>query len=277
MVRAVAAVVVLVTVGAVVTGCSGDDAPDPGLHATLQRSTLFETRRALRLALTATVERDVQIDGVQLRTPLFEPVDPEDRDTVLQPDDHGVVLPLPFGPARCGDDVAEQAADHPPELVTRVDGEEVRVDVEVRPSGVLTALHAAECRATEVLEDVELRFGPRWEQVAPRTVVGEVELVQRRDGVTAAVDEVGGNLLFNVTPEGQPAPWLEVGDDRSSARIGVEIEAARCDPHAITEYKRKYVFTAQVRIGDEEAVRVDVRAEGEGRRILEQQLAGCLS
>jgi hypothetical protein len=90
------------------------------------------------------------------------------------------------------------------------------------------------------------------------------------------VDELEGNAVFSLEVEGDPNPVLEVDDDQPSATVPVVVHVSRCDPHGITEYKRKYKFVAWVRLGDAEPVRLDLEAEGDGQRLLESLLAECL-
>lgn len=56
-------------------GAGGSDGATPEdaapLTATLQRSTLFETHRSLRLTVTNGGDRDLEIAAVQLSSPLF--------------------------------------------------------------------------------------------------------------------------------------------------------------------------------------------------------------
>lgn len=265
------AAVILVTLTALGASCSTEPDTPAGLRVTLQQSTLFETRRALRLGLRYEGDHDLQIGSIQLSSPLFESVPPEERDAVVRANGPGVIMPLPFGPARC--DEVEEA---PPQLITEVDGEEVSVAVDENPAGMLTGLHASECAAVELLEDVDVRFGARWEHTALRTAEGELELVQRRSGVTAAVDEMEGNVIFTVRTDDRPSPWLEVSDDQPSAAVPVVIHAARCDPHALIEYKKKYILPVWIRVADEEPVRLEIEAEGNAHRAMEELLAACL-
>ncbi|HET6773274.1 MAG TPA: hypothetical protein VFH36_08180 [Acidimicrobiales bacterium] len=277
----------VVAMGTVVPACGGSDGPgensrlagvttttapaEPaGLSGTLQRSTLFETRRSLLLEVRTDAGDDRVIGAVQLGSPLFEPVEPEVRDAVVPASGRPVAVPLPFGTARC-----DTVAEAPAELVTDVDGEEVRVELEEVPAGLLAALHDAECAAAAVLEDVDIRLGDEWEQTAPRTVSGDIEVVQRNPGVTATVEEVAGNVIFSAGIGGAGAA-LQVSDEVPSARAGLVIRAARCDPHALTEYKRTFILTARVRVGEAEPVRVDLAAEGAARRTLEDLLTQCL-
>jgi hypothetical protein len=288
--RRIAAITVA-TLCAVIVSCSGDGDrvdgdeasrharatagatmdSDAGLNATLQGSRLFETERALRLTVGHDGDDDLQIGAIQLGSPLFEPVQPQPRDARVRAGGHGVVMPLPYGAARC-----DAVADEPPQLITDVAGEQVRVAMDESPSGLLSSLHAAECAVAAVEADVELRLGDSWERTAPRTVEGEVELGQRRPGVEVTVEEVQGNVIFNLRTEDEPDANFAVNDRRPSAGVRVAITAARCDPHALIEYKRTFKFLAVVRLGHEEPVRVDIEAEGEAHRELEELLEACL-
>jgi len=269
-VRAVAAALLAATCWVVTAGCGADGAPDPDLHGTLQRSTLFATHRSLRLTVRSDGDDDVRIGAIQLGSPLFEVVPPQHRDAVV-PAGGRVVMPLRFGAARC-----DATGEGPAELITDVDGEDVRVALDESPAEVLATLQAAECASEAVLADVELRLGDRWVRTAPRSATGHLELVQRRPGVTAAVEQLSGNVIFNVGTNDPGAPWVEVSDDRPSASVEIVVDSSRCDPHALIEYKRTFILPALVRVGDAEPVRVDVEASGEAHRALEDLLAACL-
>ena len=276
--RGAAALTVAVLFAADV-GCAGggdtDDAgesrqPGTAVTATVQRSTLFETRRALRLVLRNGANQELEIGAVQLSSPQFEPVPPEPRDVPLASGDR-VVIPLPFGTAQC-----DRVADEPAELITHVDGQEGRVALDERSSGFLSDLHDAECAAAAVLASVDLHLGETWERTGERTVEGEIELVQRSTGVTAAVEEVLGNVIFSVSTAGSADSPLEVADDRPSAAGGIAITAARCDPHALIEYKRTFILGAWVRVDGGEPTLVDIVADGGARRALEELLRSCI-
>lgn len=266
----------------VAVGCAGDaDTADAGetagpaapaapLTATVQRSTLFETHRSLRLTVTNGGNQELEIGAVQLSSPLFEPVPPQTRDVPVAARDR-VAIPLPFGMAQCDD-----VADEPPELIMRLAGEEVRVGLEEIPGGVLSELHDSECAATAVLASVDLRFGDTWARTEARTIEGEIELAQRSSGVTAMLDEVRGNVIFSVSTTDAGGSPLEVADDRPSAAGQIAITAARCDPHALIEYKRTFIFSAYVEVNGGEPTPVDIEAEGGARRALEELLRSCI-
>jgi hypothetical protein len=256
--------------GASGAGVSGaGDGPAP-LTATLQRSTLFETRRSLRLTVTNDADQDLEIAAVQLSSPLFEPAPPQVRDVTVAASDR-VAIPLPFGTPQC-DDVADQ----PPELVARIAGEEVRVAIEERPDNLLAELNDIECGASAVLASVDVHLGDTWTPTGARTIEGEIELAQRDSGVKAVLAEVRSNVIFGVSTAGSAGPPLEVSDDAPSAAGPIAITAVRCDPHALIEYKRTFIFSTYVALDGGEPTRVDIEAEGGARRALEELLRSCL-
>jgi hypothetical protein len=256
---------------------AGDDA---GLRATLQRATLFETRRALKLLVHNTGTDDVELAAVQLASPAFEPVAPEARAAVLDAGGRPVNIPLRFGAARCAEGDADDVGDGGNAmLVATVDGEERRIAIEQSPPDMLADLHATECAAAGVLAAVDIRLGDRWTAAGPRTLAGEVSMSSRDPDVTAALDGLLGNVIFAVAAGravAQGEPWLAVDDGQAAASIPITIEAARCDPHALIEYKRTFILVAVVAVDGAEPVRVDIEADGEARRALEDLLTACI-
>ncbi|HEV7761489.1 MAG TPA: hypothetical protein VGO78_20930 [Acidimicrobiales bacterium] len=285
--RAAVAIVALV-VGMGSGACSGDDsgsgdqaaAADAGLHVTLKRSTLFETHRSLSLSVRSDGDRDIEVSDLQLVSPLFEAVDPEDRDARVRAG-RVVEVPLPFGTADC-----EGEADGPAELEAAVDGEAVQVDIDESPSELLATLHRNECAEAAIRDQLELTLEDDWERTGPTTIEGRLDMAQREDGVTASIEQMTGNVLFTVsTDDGSgdgdgddegDGPWLTVDDDHPSTSGHVVIKISRCDPHALIEFKRPFVITGFVTVGDADPVRVDIEAQGDARQTMGDLMSGCL-
>jgi hypothetical protein len=248
-----------------------------GLTATLQRSTLFETRRSLRLTVRSNAGEEREIGAIQLESPLFEPVEPEARNARVPPAGRPVVMGLPFGTVRCdGGNGGGSEEDNAAVLLADVDGHDVRVPIEQRPNDLLVELHGAECAAAAVLADVDLRLGDTWRSTDPRTLEGELDISQRRDDAEATVQAVEGNVIFTVSDATASPRAVAVSNERPSASAPIAITASRCDPHALIEYKRTFIFTASIQVNSDEPVRVDIRAEGAARRALEDLLMSCL-
>jgi hypothetical protein len=272
-----------VAVGVLVVAACGGGAGDGGgdgeagggapVRASIQESTLFATQRAFGLTLAPATDRDVRVGAIQLSSPLFAEVEPQPRDALVRATDRAVVMPLRYGEAVCDGGDGEGGA----ELVTDVDGEAVRVPLGQSPADLLAGIHAAECASAGVLEDVELRLGDEWVPTAPQAVAGTLEASQRHEGVDATLQPLEGNVIFGVTTDAaEGEAWLAVSDEAPAAIGAVEVRAARCDPHALIEYKRTFVFTIRVAVGDAEPVLVDVEAEGPAHAALEALLASCL-
>jgi hypothetical protein len=246
----------------------------------IEESTLFATQRAFGLSLEAAGGEGVRVGAIQLRSPLFAEVEPQGRDVALEPGGRPVVMPLRYGEPVCD---GEGAADAPVELVTDVDGEDLVVPLGEVPEGLLAGIHADECAAAAVLADVDLRLGDTWVPAGERTLAGTFTATQRRAGVAATLAPLEGNVIFGVTTDAGEAsddgggePWLVVDDEHPEATGEVTVRAARCDPHALIEYKRTFVFTVRVAVGDAEPALVDVEAEGPAHTALEGLLASCL-
>lgn len=277
--RFVAAVLgALLCAAAVGCGSSGDDSaagdktgPASALEATLRRSRLFETKRQIGLELAAGGDADVHVGAIQLVTPLYETVSPTDRDATLTAGEPARLMPIRYGTARC-----DTEPEGPPELVAVIDGEEVRVPLTEHPAGMLTRLRDLECTSAAVLEDVGLGLSGDWTVTDPHTASGQLTLTQRTPGVTAKVDEVLDNVIFSIATANATSPVLTVDDDQPTAAVGVTISASRCDAHALIEYKRTFKFAVEVRIGDDDPVRVDVEAQGDARAVLEELLRSCI-
>jgi hypothetical protein len=263
--------------GAIATNPAADRSD---IEATLQRSRLFETQRGVRVNLSNDGDSDVRVEAVRLESPWFESVPPDPRDPVLRAGDGPVAMPLSFGEARCEGDT-----DDPTLVILTVDGEEVTVTAEESPPGLLAGLRDAECDVAAVRQQVDLRLGDRWERTGPRTVVGALDASQLEAGAAVTVLAVEGNVIFGLDlvaadPSDPPVdpsdPLAEIDDDQTTASIEIGLTAARCDPHALIEYKRTFIFVALVDTGDGEPVRVDVTAEGAAQTALQASLEACI-
>jgi hypothetical protein len=245
-------------------------APVSGMLATIEVSRLFSLDRSLALGLQNVGPTPVTVVQIQLETPLFDTVPLADEVVPLFPGSRELVMPVPYGPARCAGDPADEFAAR----VVFDDGTELRLEAPERNAGGIGRLHDRECAAAAVLEQVDLRFGDDWTRDG-RAVTGELVLEQRRPGPTAAVEEMTGTVIFGLAAEGG-SPILEVADEQTRATVPVVVSAERCDPHALIEAKKAFVFVAWVRLGDDEAVPIEVEPAGPARAALDELLASCL-
>lgn len=246
---------------------------DAAVLVSLQRSTLFETQRAFRLTVSHEGADDIRVGTIQLDSPLFEELTPQERDARVRAGGR-VDMPLQFGTSVCRSGDAE--TDATSTVIATVDDERVLLALDERAHDMLRALNASECAAAAVLDDVDLSLGDTWESTGERAVTGQLTASQRSSGITVEVDDVLGNVIFAASTGGDTDTWLAVDDGTTTSAGELTITAARCDPHALIEYKRTFTFTALVRVDGGDAVRVDVEATGEARRVLERLLESCI-
>jgi hypothetical protein len=280
----------VVAMALLVAGCGGSDGASPvsststvthdvtttkvpapvgGVLAEIGTNRLYTVNRALGLALQNVGDEPVVVRQVQLTSDQFATLPITDREATLQPNGRRFVLPLPYGEVRC--DVAP--ADTFEVLVVVGDGEALRLDATEEYAGAVGRLHARECAAADVRERADISFGDEWTQDGSSTS-GELRMAQRHTGEAVVMDDAVGNVIFTLVLE-EAHPVLGVTDEEPMATVPVTIRADRCDPHAVAEFKRPYVFLSWVAVGDGEPVPVELLLTGGARQALVDLIATC--
>jgi hypothetical protein len=277
-----------VLVALLAAGCGSDDAPsaastsapppDPtveaspapvgGLVAEIGTNRLYAVNRALGLALRNLGDVPLTVQEVQLASDQFTTVASAAREVTLQPGGRRFVVPLPYGAVRCDEDAGETFG-----VMVVVDGEALQLEATEEYEGAVGRLHGRECAAADVLERVDIAFGDEWTRDG-FTVSGELRVEQRHPGEPVAIDDAVGNVIFTLHLR-QSHPVLDVSDEKPSARLPVTISADRCDPHAVAEFKRPYVFLSWVGVGDADPVPVELTLTGAARDALVELIAAC--
>jgi hypothetical protein len=146
-------------------------------------------------------------------------------------------------------------------------------DEEAAPSDVLAQIHAAECETEALLAIVAPSLGDV-EASAGASVDATLAITRGDSGVDerVTVTAAKGSVIFDLAPQdpdGIPAT-LEPGVP--VVAVPVRITATRCDPHALAESKKTFVFGVWLGLGGEPERYVEVRPEAE----LEQALLAAL-
>ena len=246
-------------------------APEPepvgGLVADLGTNRLYVVDRAFGLGLRNIGDVPVAVQAMQLDSPQFATLPATPREVTISPG-RRLVLPLPYGEVRC-----ELAPDVTFGVTLVVDGEALHLDAVEEFDGAVARFHGRECGAADVRERVSITFGDEWTQDGIE-ITGELRLEQRHPGEPVAIDDAVGNVIFTLVLE-QARPVLRVSDEAPSASMRVTISADRCDPHAVAEFKRPYVFLSWVAVGDGEPVPVELELTGGARAALDRLIAAC--
>ncbi|TDD72359.1 hypothetical protein E1262_03375 [Jiangella aurantiaca] len=245
----IAAVVVALTTGDddEVTGGDGAASPTPDLTVTAEIRRSFNRSGLVVIAVTNHGAAPVTVTSAELLSDSFEAMGPQSFDSTIPPGDTPRDLQLEYGPARCPDGVDSEAVPSQVELVARVEGgaeHELMLDLP-HPNGTLNRLLRTDCGAQVLQQSVSLTMGP----LVPNpdgTLTAILTVTPVDAGVTPAITDTRGSVLFEVTP--QPDPALPPGQLRVVADI------LRCGGHAIGDAKRPYGFTAWIDLGDGEQI-----------------------
>lgn len=237
---------------------------------TVQQDRIDAVRGTIEVELTP-LDRAYDLTALQLDDPRFERVPATPRRTTV---DRLLHLSIDLGDAICP--VADDAGATV-RLWLPGDPEPVAVPVDVDGDAVLAGIHAAECSRRTVLETVDVRFGDAWASSGHAAARGVVVVTRLRGQDAIVLEGMEGTVIFALTPFGDDDGAL-AELDRGGSRVEVEVEvsAARCDPHALVESKKTYLFPTWIRVGDAEPVFLTVQPEGRARADLERLLeVGC--
>lgn len=229
--------------------------PAPTLSVSLDQSRDLENRHLLAVRVTNDGAEPLDVVRLQLRSDAWSSVRPTVREERLAPGQR-LAFPVAYGVADC-------AVEEPTRLVVgyRRDGSLHEVDVPVPASDpLLPRLHRRECDLAALARTASVELGGfvRRGDVA----VGELVVRRERDGDVRVVAVDGSVILTARTATPLPA---ELADE---LRLPVEVEPSRCDPHALAESKRTYVFAIAVQAGDQPPLIVAVTPDD--RSVLEQ-------
>jgi hypothetical protein len=212
----------------------------------------------VQVRITNTGDEPFTVTSVALDSPGFEPMPPRVHTTEFTP---GQVIDLPtkFGDPVC-DTPAEPAAAKL--TVLRPDGssEDLRVPLSAE---ILTRIHTDECavlavQAVVTVDVVDL-------QDTPDSVTGSIRLTRQSGSDPVTVTRVARSVIIEVTGSDLP---VEMAGDENELLTPVEFTSATCDPHALAETKKPYVFPLEVVVGDGDPVIMDLPVTDETRAAL---------
>jgi hypothetical protein len=232
----------------------------PGIEAEAVRLRTDEAVGGqVQVRITDTGDEPFTVTTVALDSPGFAPVPPREASTLFEPG-RTIDLPVRYGEPRC-DVAAEPAAARL--TVVRSDGssEELRVPLAAE---ILTRIHGEECAVLALLDVVDVRVGGLADE--DDALTGELRLTRRAGDEPVTVARVGRSVILDVTAEELPA---ELPADEDELATPLVFTSATCDPHALAETKKPYVFPLEVTVGDGEPVVLDLPVDDELRARLE--------
>lgn len=274
---AVAALVAAAVVAVAVADGSGDG-EDPavaaGVTATIEQTTAFQPRGLLEVRLHNASDQPLSITRLRLLDHRFDAVARTARDVDVAAGPRRVMIPLPYGRARC--EPVPAATTSNIEVGVEQHGDApVLVPVDAEGEEFLRSLHDRECGQQRIRDAVSIGFSGPYEKVAAATVQATLRVERRNGSDDIEVTTMRGTVVFTVVlPDS--VPLLEIAGDETAGSTPVEISAARCDAHALIESKKSYRFPLWVSVDHDEARYIEVEPTGEARQVLEAALQeGC--
>lgn len=219
--------------------------PD-GLTVGVEFPRYLQVERRLEAIIDNQSDVDVTVIDVALRSPLFEPLDPDVHNyTVaahLRQD-----LQLGVGESIC------PPMDGPSMIEMKVEIDGVRqqglVDIDPAP---IDGINTTECNQQFVRDNVDIELGPDFE-VADGVVTTAITMTRRNGDEVIALTAARGTVLFLLEPVEpvEPVEPLAVaeGGERTVA-APIVLRVVRCEPHAVAESKRSLQFSVWVTIGE---------------------------
>jgi hypothetical protein len=244
-----------------------------GLGANVEQGRPYIARDLLELFLLNESEAAVEVVAFRLVDPRFAVLDPTPRDVSIPSGLGPRSMPMPYGAPDCSGAGPAGAAMVE---VTMAGGAVVPVAVDPAGQEFLDVFHADKCQVQQIGEVVSLRWSTPITAVDPATIRLPLVIERRAGDEPITIEEVGGTPIFAdrlVDPDSLPVT-LEAGTSR--VEVEVDLSAARCEAHALTESNKTFRFSVWVSVGGRPSHRVEVIPDGEPRAALEQAMqAGC--
>ncbi|PZG51403.1 hypothetical protein C1I98_08685, partial [Spongiactinospora gelatinilytica] len=110
------------------------------------------------------------------------------------------------------------------------------------PDPLVTRLVGLECGAQAVRAAADVRLGARWTRRGD-ALAGEVVMRRRTPGTTVTLHDVGGSVIFGLSPTGaREKPLAVLGPEREELTVPVRFTAPNCSAHSMADAKKPYAF-----------------------------------
>jgi hypothetical protein len=260
-------------------GAATTEPPDPmldlpdGVSVGVEFPRYLMVQRQLEAIVDNQSETDIIVVDVALRSPLFEPVEPDVHD---YPVAAGRRQDLRMG---VGESICPPA-DEPSmiEMTVEIDGERRHglAEIDISP---ISKINTRECGERFVFEHANVEWGPEF-SVDDGVLTTTVTLTRRDGNETMSVTAVRGTVLYLVlaageTSDGTPLGTMVAGESSGSAPVVMRV--GRCEPHAVADVKKPYSFGVWVTIGDSEPYPIELLPGEEIKAALAELLQECIA
>ena len=253
--RAVVSVLAVVA-SLVLCACSGtadDAAPSslassattvPSLVGDVAFPRTLQAQRWVEVDLSGAQDDDWVVTSVALDVATFTPLAATKSNVRLFGGYVGRVR-VPLGVANCPAGAGDSLVK-----LTLANGAGAVANLEVAlPTDVLAGINANECATRKLLDVASPALGRA--EAASGTSVDTTLTVSRGAagaGATVVVTAMRGSVIFDMVPRAGTALPVTLGAGESAIAVPVTFTASRCDPHAVAESKKTFVFAVWLTI-----------------------------
>lgn len=248
------------------------DAVAPALAAFVEFPRYLQLKRTVEVAVTNSGEDPARILSVDLDSTAFTDTPAVSFDSTVGPGRRRD-LQVPLGDAAC--DAVE--SEDPTAIAHLVVDGVGRVALEIDPAP-LQEIADDECGRARVFEAADIAFGDEW---AVEDDVLIVPITVRALGDSpVTLEQVAGSVIFvveAVAPVDGSTDRVELTAEPGApeAETSVRIRAERCEPHAVAESKKTFVFPIWVRVADDEVRYVTIEPDPPLRAALQVLIDEC--
>ena len=248
------------------------DLPD-GVTVGVEFPRYLMVQRRLEAIIDNQSDTDIVVVDVALRSPMFEPVEPDVHDYRVAA---GRRQDLQMG---VGESVCPPL-DEPSmiEMTVELDGERRQglVEIDITP---IAKINTRECGERFVFEHASVEWGPDF-SVVDGVLTTTVTLTRQEGDEALAVTAVRGTVLYIVLPavevtDGEPLGTLAPGESMGTAPVTMHV--GRCEPHAVADVKKPYSFGVWVTIDDSEPYPIELLPGEEIKAALAELLQECIA
>lgn len=248
---------------------------EPTLAAFVEFPRYLQLKRTVEVAISNSGDDAVLVESVDLDSSVFTDAGPTTADSTVGAGRRRD-LRVPLGDPVC-DTLDPATATATAHVVIGTAAASTSIDLELDPTPLLD-IADDECGRARVFEAADIAFGDEWTVddgvlTAPiaMSVLGEAPVT---------LEQVAGSVIF-VVEAADPAPGttdrveVTVDADAPTAEVPIRIRAERCEPHAVAESKKTFVFPIWVRVADDETRYVTIEPDTPLRNALQQLIDEC--
>jgi hypothetical protein len=253
-------------------GCANDGesaAPEPDLRGRVRQSNLDQSLSSIRVQVVNGGPEPVDVSELVLHVAPF-PDAASEVDAVIPPG-RRIDFRVVYGEPSCAGSTPTPATATAEALAN---GRPIEIAVD-DSQHVLRRLLTLFCDRQRLAKVVTVSLGERWTRdPAGDALLGTIELRRIGSDVAVTVQNLSGSVVYRLQPvhAGQPIAVLSGGQDDLS--VPIRATALRCDPHALAEGKKNYVFPVWLGLaGGPQEVKVELRADVTMRPIFDSLCA----